>query len=640
MKGGDVRADIRLPEGRASVPDVKDLPVISRDTLKITDMDGREVLIMRAVRDEETGEMVATEQLTAAVVTARFRNVAERHGKVDIEFQVFVPKDIQESRWQLRLHPDMLIMGDSLRLDDVLVTGENYRKAQLRGYQQYERFLNSTVTDTSRFVDLRNLEIFLKRNIPEIYAFRTDSSEVSDEVFMSHFGVTEQEAVYHYTNKLLSRINKKKIENRTRKWEKYVKSPILYEGIRLDTVVMGDDGDMIYNYVQTVNTRKGLRKVDIVMSGEVFEQDRKVFAMPASAPLTFYISSFSTLVDNTERYRTKIIGRTVSVNTTANIEFEEGRWDIDESLGNNREEMAFIEGNLRKLVINDEFDLDSISVISYASPEGKISSNNTLCLKRARSASDYLGKFSSQVRDSLAREEGYMIRVGDDYTESRMESAASTIEGIGFMSHSGGENWAMLDELMAADTIVDESHKTAYREMRSSVTDLDELENELSKQPYYRYMRSELYPRLRTVRFDFALHRKGMVKDTLHTTELDSLYARGVQAIRDRDYETAVSILRPYQDYNTAVAYVSLDYNKSAMSILQNCARNAKVDYLLAVLYSREGDDQNAVQYYLDACRQEPSYINRGNLDPEISVLIKKYDLNAEPDDDWGDLTY
>ena len=640
MKGGEVRADIRLPEGRISVPDVKDLPVISRDTLKITDMDGREVLIMRAVRDEETGEMVATEQLTAAVVTARFRNVAERHGKVDIEFQIYVPKDIQESRWQLRLHPDMIVMGDSLRLDDVLVTGENYRKAQLRGYQQYERFLNSIITDTMRFVDLRNLEIFLKRNIPEIYAFRTDSSEVSDEVFMSHFGVTEQEAVYHYTNKLLSWINRRKIESMTSKWEKYVKSPILHEGIRLDTVVMGDDGDMIYNYVQTVNTRKGLKKVDILMSGDVYEQDRKIYEMPASDPLTFYISSFSTLVDNTERYRTKIIGRTVSVNTTANIEFAEGRWDIDGSLGNNREEMTYIEGNLRKLVINDEFDLDSISVISFASPEGKISSNNALCLKRARSASDYFGKFIGRIRDSLAREEGYLIRVGDNFEESRMESAASATNGIRFMSHSGGENWAMLDELVAADTTIDESIKISYREMRSAINDLDELENRLSGQPYYNYLRSELYPGLRTVRFDFALHRKGMVQDTIHTTELDSLYATGVQAIRDRDYETAVSILRPYQDYNTAVAYVSLDYNKSAMAILQNCERNAKVDYLLAVLYSRDGDDRNAVQHYLDACHQAPSYINRGNLDPEISALIKKYDLNAEPEDDWGDLTY
>ena len=76
------------------------------------------------------------------------------------------------------------------------------------------------------------------------------------------------------------------------------------------------------------------------------------------------------------------------------------------------------------------------------------------------------------------------------------------------------------------------------------------------------------------------------------------------------------------------------------MAILQNCERNAKVDYLLAVLYSRDGDDRNAVQHYLDACHQDPSYINRGNLDPEISALIKKYDLNAEPEDDWGDLTY
>jgi hypothetical protein len=31
--------------------------------------------------------------------------------------------------------------------------------------------------------------------------------------------------------------------------------------------------------------------------------------------------------------------------------------------------------------------------------------------------------------------------------------------------------------------------------------------------------------------------------------------------------------------------------------------------------------------------------VSRGNLDPEISALIKKYALNREPeDDDWGDL--
>ena len=39
-----------------------------RDTLKVKDLDGTELLIMRAVKDEATGEMVASEVLDAAVL--------------------------------------------------------------------------------------------------------------------------------------------------------------------------------------------------------------------------------------------------------------------------------------------------------------------------------------------------------------------------------------------------------------------------------------------------------------------------------------------------------------------------------------------------------------------------------------------
>ena len=45
------------------------------DTLIIHDDDGREFIIMKAVKDEN-GEMVATDVINAAVVEARFRNVA------------------------------------------------------------------------------------------------------------------------------------------------------------------------------------------------------------------------------------------------------------------------------------------------------------------------------------------------------------------------------------------------------------------------------------------------------------------------------------------------------------------------------------------------------------------------------------
>ena len=59
-----------------------------------------------------------------------------------------------------------------------------------------------------------------------------------------------------------------------------------------------------------------------------------------------------------------------------------------------------------------------------------------------------------------------------------------------------------------------------------------------------------------------------MAKDTVHTAELDTLYLRGVQALRDLDYKTAVGILRPYDDYNAALAFVSADYNHSALDVL------------------------------------------------------------------------
>ena len=115
---------------------------------------------------------------------------------------------------------------------------------------------------------------------------------------------------------------------------------------------------------------------------------------------------------------------------------------------------------------------------------------------------------------------------------------------------------------------------------------------------------------------------------------------RGVEAIRDHDYEQALVYLTPYQDYNTAVAYVALDRNASAQAILRDLPRTPQVNYMLALLYAREGDDQQAVQHYVNACGQDRSYVSRGNLDPEISALIRKYALNQEEEEDWGDLIY
>lgn len=612
-------------EDEPMLPDLEMLKAKS-DTIRVTGLNGEEMFLMNAVRDED-GEMIAHDVIDAAVVTARFRNVAERHGKVDLEFQVIVPEAMQDSKWQLRFYPDMFIMEDSLRLEPVIITGKEYRRAQLKGYQQYERFLSSIVSDTTRFINVWQLELFLERNIPEVFAFKSDSTEVSDEQFSSVYGITQRQAVEHYTNQVAKGWNNRKKKLTDRMYRKYVKVPIVTEGIRLDTVMQSVNGDFIYNYVQTIQTRPKLRKVDIVLSGEVWESDKKIYLMSRSEPLTFYISSLSAFVDGTERYLTKVIERRVEANTACYVDFESGKAEVKEDLSNNRSEISRIKGNLTQLMENAVFDLDSIVVTASASPEGSLKANEALAQRRSEAVSRYFDTFMKAYQDSVQREAGFAV--DEDGNILRGERGPR----IRFIARNGGENWMMLDHLVMNDSTMSAKTLEEFRELKNT-RDLDQREKKMQQMPEYRYMRETLYPRLRTVKFDFYLHRKGMVKDTVHTTVLDTTYMMGVQAIRDRDYEKAVSYLRPYADYNTAVAYCALDYNASALGILETLPATAEVNYMLAVVYTRLGMIQEAVQCYMISCEQNPTYVHRGNLDPEISALIKMYDLNRKDEDD------
>lgn len=607
LRGEAVTAQLRLPEER-------DIPIVDthlsdrNDTLVVEDPEGNQVYLMKAVRDID-GEMVATDRLEAARVTARFRNVAERRGKVDLRFQIQVPARLQDSDWQLRFYPRLLVLDDSLHLEPVLITGQRYRRAQLKGYEQYRRFLASISADSLHFVDQFQLENFLERNLPQVYRFRSDSSLVTDEDFASAFGITEQQALEHYTNQLRVRLNRRKVLRKERVFHRLVPSPIVTEGLRLDTVMQDVRGDFVYEYVHTLAVRPGLRKASVMLEGDILQEGERIYAMPDSEPLTFYISSLSSLTDDAVRYKTQIVSRKVEAHTACYIHFGQGEAVIRETDGNNAEEMARIRENIASLLENRTFDMDSIVVTASCSPEGDWAANQRLSRERSRAVSDYLAAFIRSVRDTLP--------IGEQ------------IPDIRFLPRQNAENWAMLDALVREDLSLEAAHKEAYARLRD-IPDPDRREAQLQGMPAYRYIREALYPRLRTVKFDFHLHRKDLQKDTIHTTVVDTAYMDGVQAIRDRDYQRAVTLLRPYKDYNTAVAYCALDYNASALDIAERLEPSDRVLYLEALLYSRGGNEKKAVACYLQACRLNPAFIHRGNLDPEISQLIKKYDINTQ----------
>lgn len=631
VNASDSTATVQLALAKEAdyLPEMKNNLSASRDTLTVKDDDGREFLLMKAVKDEETGEMVATEVIEAAKVTARFRNVAERHGKVDLAFQIMVPPSMMDTKWQLRFYPDMFVMGDSLRLEPVIITGGGYRKAQLRGYELYDKFLAKIVKDTTVFIDIEQLEIFLQRNIPQLYAFKSDSSYVDESRFNTVYGVSQRQAVEHYTNKVARRINERRKNKREAMYAKYVKVPIVTEGIRLDSVVVNTDGDFVYYYVQTINTRPKLRKVDVKLSGEIFESDKRIYTIPVTEPLTFYISSISAFVDNTEKYLTKVIERRATANTECRIDFEAGKSEIKMDYADNAYEINMISKTIASLLENKDFDLDSIIVRATASPEGRFTLNSSLAQKRSEAVSSYFSKYIEAYKDSLRQEAGFSMSFNGE--EQKIVAAEKPVD-IRFTPRCIPENWDDLDALVDKDVVMNPDQKSDYFSVRSE-SNPDVREARMKNQAYYRYMKETLYPKLRTVKFNCYLHRKGMIKDTVHTTVLDSTYMRGVQELRDMNYAEALALLIPYDDFNTAVAYVGMDRNVNAMRILSKLEKTAQVNYLMAILYSRSGDFNNAVQHYVTSCRQNPSYRFRGNLDPEISVLIKQYGLNSEEND-------
>ncbi len=628
-KGEVTEIQLALGNEVSNIPELKAINV-TRDTLKIKDDEGKDILIMKAIKDEETGEMVATDVIDAATVTARFRNVAERSGKVDLNFQVIVPESMMDSKWQLCFYPDLFVLEDSTRLDPVIITGASYRRAQLKGYQQYDRFLSKIIEDTTKFVNINALEIFLKRNIPQVYAFKSDSTFVSDEEFYSVYGVSEQEAVKHYTNENAKKRNERRKARMDKMYRRYIKTPIVTEGIRLDTVIIEADGDFVYNYIQTINTRPKLRKADIILSGEILEQGKRIYTIPQTEPLAFYISSISSLADNTERYLTKVIERRASANTECRLDFELGKAELKPDLGENYNGIRKIKETLASLLDNETYDLDSIVVSATASPEGSYATNGTLAQKRSESVSTYFDEYIKNYRDSLITEGG----VSMDIDGSNM-SYARTVQEIMLTPRSIPENWTDLHALVQDDPYLNIDQKETFNQIYDGIADPDQREKTLQGRSYYGYLKESLYPKLRTVKFNFYLHRKGMVKDTVHTTVIDSTYMRGVQALKDMDYESALALLRPYKDFNTAVAFMGLNRNANALNILEKHEKTPEVNYLLAILYSRTGEPEKAVDCYMRSCRQNGSYVYRGNLDPEISVLIKTYGLNQEPEEEF-----
>ena len=375
-------------------------------------------------------------------------------------------------------------------------------------------------------------------------------------------------------------------------FNRFVKFPYP-EDVRLDSLVEGRS-TVTYYYSQEVKTDETSKKMLVTLQGQVLAVDDSAYRLPPSDTLSYVVSSMLSFVDTMPRYRIKVIDKFVTVEDRNYIQFFVGDTRVVDTLGDNRRQLDKITGLIRQIVEQQEFWVDTITLTAASSPEGAYAFNDRLSQGRAQALKRYLVRRYGRSIDTML-----------------------TVRWV-------AEDWQELTNRIRTDREV--VSRDAILELIVAEKNPDRREQAIRQRfpKEYAYIRSVIYPQLRAVNFRYSLRRKGMVKDTIHTTELDTAYARGVELLQKRKYAKALYILNDYNDRNTVVAHLSLDHNERAMELLAAMPEDAATEYLRAIACSRLGRKEEGRRHFLEACRLDERMEYRGNLDPEIAELLKQ----------------
>ncbi len=346
-------------------------------------------------------------------------------------------------------------------------------------------------------------------------------------------------------------------------FNRFVKFPYP-EDVRLDSLVESRS-TVTYYYSQEVKTDETSKKMLVTLQGQVLAVDDSAYRLPPSDTLSYIVSSMLSFVDTVPRYRIRIVDKYLTVEDRNYIQFFVGDTRVVDTLGDNWRQLDKITGLMRQIVEQQEFWVDTITLTAASSPEGAYAFNDRLSQGRAA---------------ALKR---YLVR--------RYGKSIDTMLSVQWVA----EDWAELTNRIRTDREI--INRDAILELIAAEKNPDRREQAIRLRfpKEYAYIRSVIYPQLRAVNFRYNLRRKGMVKDTIHTTELDTTYTRGVELLQKRKYAKALYILNDYNDRNTVVAHLSLDHNERAMELLAAMPKDAVTEYLRAIACSRLGRKEEGV---------------------------------------------
>lgn len=629
-----------------------------------TDDKGKEHIVTEATKDSVTGEYITQMELSEITVMAKSKQVAERNGKINLDFIVTVPGELISNKWQVQLTPVAYKPADTLYLDRIFLSGADFAKMQKKGYMRYQAFMNSIIPDSLYLQKLFD-EKGYKKALVELeeeyfqawkheviskerwidwsdkanarFALFNYRMERNRQAIAGYNSILEYLPAYYLRREMDGKYipskwkvfaeGNYKIRTRnitpedsvsiTRRFTDYAKmaenrkrkeqAGEMYEKyVRFPyeaarlDTVIKEGDNFVYYYKQELPATENTKKIDLTLDGQILSKDETKTQLPPSDTITYFISSMVQFLDRSPRYKKKIITRKDEVNLRAYVTYKSGSTEFSEDIGDNRAEIDKVFETIHGINYTGEFLIDSIRMTATSSPEGSADMN--LFLSRGRAL-------------ALKR---YLARRSDD------REGVDTL----FRPRWTGEDWNRLHELVLADDSLE--NKAYLLRIMKETDNPDSREYSLRKYPAdYKRIREKHYPLLRGVEFKFHLHRRNMLQDTVVMPVIDTTYMQAVKMIEDRQYRQALAILDVSypDDYNTAVCLMSLGYDKRALEIMAGQPDTSDRNYLLAILYSRLKREEEALKMYVKSCDQDASKIWRGRLDPEINKLIVTYNL-------------
>ena len=390
-----------------------------------------------------------------------------------------------------------------------------------------------------------------------------------------------------------------------------------YADARLDTVIYRPDGRVDYYYTEQVQADENTSKLYLCLAGEVEDRSGRTYRITRSDTLTYNVASMTTFLDETTRYMQRIVLRDAEANARFFFTFPSGKSTLVDTLTANRRQIAAVRSLTRDLMTDPVYIIDSITLRATASPEGTWQVNDRLARERAEALRRVLVSEFRTLYDSLKVSASYTL---DENGRQVLVKPAEELPDLPNLLRTKwlAEDWDELYRLAVADTLIADKQEVLAMMKWEGNPDTREWRIRMKYPKAYDRLRRVIYPQMRAVDFRFNLHRRGMQQDTVYTTEVDSNYMHAVELLRKRRYEEA---------------YMSLGYDAAAYRILRaepGAASTPDIQYMLAILAARLGDEEQAVKYFLRSVELRESLKFRGNLDPEISRLIRKYGLFKE----------